>query len=56
MTVLAMSIFLMFYDMDIRGKVVRDIVKSISLWSLDIFLCSSLFDAYLNPYFKAHYF
>lgn len=53
---LAILIFLCFYDMNISGKFGKELFKSISLRSLDIFLCSATLDALIYPWFRAHVF
>lgn len=53
---LAILIFLCFYDMNISGQFGKELFKSISLRSLDIFLCSATLDALIYPWFRAHVF
>lgn len=53
---LAILIFLCFYDMNISSKVGKGIFKSISLRSLDIFLCSAALDLMIYPWFREHFF
>lgn len=56
MSATAILIFLTFYNVDITSKSATWIFKMISLRSLDIFLCSSIFDAYIYPFFMERYF
>ena len=51
-TAIAVIIFLLFYDIDFKSK----LITKISLLSLDIYLCSWIFDNLYYGYFKAHYF
>lgn len=53
---LSIAIFLTFYNYDVKTDGVRMIFKSISLRSLDIFLCSAVFDFYIYPLFKNRFF
>lgn len=55
-TVLAVMLFLCFYNVTLRKQWTCNIFKIISLRSLDIFLCSSMFDAAIYPLFKDHFF
>lgn len=51
-TAIAVIVFLLFYDVDFKSR----LVTKISLLSLDIYLCSWIFDNLYYTYFKAHYF
>lgn len=53
---IAIAIFLAFYNTNINSGLGRTVFKSISLRSLDIFLCSAIFDYYLYPLFKENFF
>jgi len=53
---LAIAIFLCFYKYDIDNNCLKSIFKMISLRSLDIFLCSAIFDYYIYPLFREKYF
>lgn len=53
---LAIGIFLLVYNIDIKSSFTRNIFKMISLRSLDIFLCSAVFDSFIYPLFKNLYF
>ena len=53
---LAILIFLCFYNFDIKNRISKDIFKSISLRSLDIFLCSATLDALIYPWFRERFF
>lgn len=54
--IIAISIFLIFYHLNINNIIFVKFVKSISLRSLDIFLCSAIMDYYIYPLFKNLYF
>lgn len=47
---------MMFYKVDIKKRSIKGIFKMISLRSLDIFLCSAVFDYYLYPLFKENFY
>lgn len=49
-------LFLIFYRINIKKKIVEKVVVSISLYSLDIYLCCYIFDALYYPFFKSHYY
>ena len=51
-TIIAVVVFLLFYDVDFKSK----LITKISLLSLDMYLCSWIFDNLYYTYFKAHYF
>ena len=53
---LAISIFIAFYQTEIKATGVKAVFKAISLRSLDIFLCSAIMDYYIYPLFKEHFF
>lgn len=53
---LAIIIFLCFYNYDIKRESLKSVLKMISLRSLDIFLCSAIFDYYIYPLFKERFF
>lgn len=48
--------FLLLYKTDIRHAMARKLIMTISLLSLDMYLCCFIFDALYYPYFKAHFF
>ena len=50
--VIAIIVFLLFYDVDFKSK----LIMKISLLSLDMYLCSWIFDNLYYGYFKTHYF
>ena len=49
------AIFLLFYDVDVKGKAGRFIFEKISCVSLEIYLFSAIFDIILFDYAKKHY-
>lgn len=53
---IAASVFLIFYNVDVTVPFWRTITKSISLRSLDIFLCSAILDYYIYPLFEAKFY
>lgn len=53
---MAIAIFIMCYQTDIKSKILRKIFTAISLRSLDIFLCSAVFDSILYPFFMEKYY
>lgn len=53
---IAIAVFLAFYNTNMNSSFGKTIFKSISLRSLDIFLCSAIFDFYLYPLFKENFF
>ncbi len=55
-TLIAIVFFLICYQMDIKSKKISTTITIISLLSLDIYLCSYIFDSLYYPYFKEHYF
>lgn len=56
MASIAISIFLMFFNIEIKKNFWRTIFKAISLRSLDIFLCSAILDFAIYPYFIDNYY
>lgn len=53
---LAISIFLVFYNQSVASNMLKHLFRIISLRSLDIFLCSAIFDYYLYPLFREHFY
>jgi len=53
---IAIAIFLLCYKIHIKSILIQNIFKAISLRSLDIFLCSAIFDYLLYPFFKEHFY
>lgn len=53
---IAVSIFLIFYNVNIKITTFRNIFKAISLRSLDIFLCSAILDFYIYPLFEEKFY
>lgn len=53
---LSVMLFLSCYNLEVKSKWLRLAFEAVSLRSLDIFLCSSVFDAGIYPYFKERYF
>lgn len=53
---LAILLFLSFYDVRLSSSRARLAFETISLRSLDIFLCSSIFDAAIYPFFKSRFY
>ena len=51
----SVSIFLMFYDIDIKNSIIQKILQKISEVSLEIYLCSAIFDVIFFTYAKARY-
>ena len=51
-TITAVVVFLLFYDVDFKSK----LITKISLLSLDMYLCSWMFDNLYYGYFKTYYF
>lgn len=56
MAALAVLIFLACYDIDVKRDSIKRIFRMISLRSLDIFLCSAIFDTKIYPLFRQFYF
>lgn len=54
--ILAISFFLLLYKTDIKQLWLKNIVAKISLLSLDMFLCSYIFDCIYYPIFKERWF
>ncbi len=52
----SVSLFLLFYDIDIKGKVFKKILTWISSVSLEIYLFSAIFDIIIFDYVKKRYF
>ncbi len=55
-TVIAVSFFLLCYQIDFSTPIWRSMLTKVSLLSLDMYLCCYLFDALVYPYFKERYF
>ena len=55
-TIIAVSLFVLLYQIDIKHSVIRKILTNISLLSLDMYLCCYIFDALTYPYFIKHFF
>lgn len=53
---LSVAIFLLFYNVGVKSQIGKACLKGISLRSLDIFLCSAVFDYGIYPYFIDHYY
>lgn len=49
-------LFLIFYQINIKKKIVEKVVMNISLYSLDIYLCCYIFDVLYYPFFKNHFY
>lgn len=54
--ILAVTLFLLIYRVDFYIVPLNNILTKISLLSLDIYLCSYIFDAIYYPFFKDHWF
>lgn len=54
--VLAIVVFLLLYQADSKSAAVKKTLKTISLLSLDMYLCSYIFDAIYYPWFKVRFF
>lgn len=54
--IMTLCIFLMFYSVDLKSRFWMVIFRSISLRSLDIFLCSATIDLYIYPLFIKNYY
>jgi surface polysaccharide O-acyltransferase-like enzyme len=52
----ATILFVALYDTDFQNKILRLILTKISLLSLDIYLCSYIFDKIYYTYFKQNFF
>lgn len=50
--IIAVSIFLMLYDIDVKSK----LLKKASLYTLDVYLCCWIFDSLYYPWFKEHFY
>ncbi len=55
-TPVAVIFFLLCYKANIKSKAIQQATTKIALLSLDMYLCSYIFDALYYPYFKEHYF
>lgn len=55
-TIIAIAFFLLVYQVDFRNATLARILARISLLSLDMYLCSYIFDAIYYPLFRQHYF
>ncbi len=53
---IAISIFLLFYNANVKAPAFKYIFKAISLRSLDIFLCSAILDYYIYPLFERNFY
>lgn len=53
---IAVFFFLLCYQWDTQQKFARKALTKISLLSLDMYLCCYIFDAWIYPFFKEHYF
>lgn len=56
MAINALSIFLLFYSVELKHGFWSNVFQSISLRSLDIFLCSAIMDVYLYPLFQRNFY
>jgi surface polysaccharide O-acyltransferase-like enzyme len=54
--ILAIILFIALYDTDFKNNILRFILTKISLLSLDIYLCSYIFDKIYYTYFKQTFF
>lgn len=54
--IVALCVFLMLYQRDVRGAFTRKALAKVSLLSLDMYLVSYMFDTLLYPWFKARLF
>ena len=55
-SVIAVAFFLLTYKMDFKNTAVTKVLALVSLASLDMYLCSYIFDATYYPWFKERYF
>ena len=53
---LAVMFFLAFYNVELKSDIANRVFADISLRSLDIFLCSSVFDRSIYPWFRERFF
>ena len=53
---LAIIVFLLFYQVEIKQVLVKSILRKVSVLSLDMYLFSWIFDAAYYPIFKAHFY
>lgn len=53
---LATAFFLLFYQVNLKSDASKMILSKISVYSLDMYLCSYMFDVFYYRYFKAHFF
>ena len=51
----ATALFLLFYDIDVKGRGFKFILQKISSVSLEIYLFSAIFDIIIFDYAKKHY-
>lgn len=51
---LAIIVFLMFYQVEIKQVLVKSMLRKVSVLSLDMYLFSWMFDAAYYPFFKTH--
>ena len=56
MGAMACMIFLAFYQFNLKNDAGKETFKKISIRSLDIFLCSAVFDAWLYPLFLERFY
>ena len=54
--VLAVVVFLLLYQADCKNTAVKKTLTAISLLSLDMYLCSYIFDAIYYPWFRERFF
>lgn len=55
-TMIAVTFFLLLYQLNVGNSVIKNVFTKVSLLSLDIYLCCYIFDAIYYPWFKDHYF
>jgi len=53
--ILAVLFFLFFYDVDIKSKLIKNVIKQLSVVSFDMYLFSNIFDSLLYPYYFRHF-
>ena len=53
-TIIAIAFFSLIYKVDVKNTAVTRALTRISLLSLDMYLCSYIFDAIYYPWFKEH--
>lgn len=53
---MAVLIFMLLYQVDLKGSMAKGIFKHVALVSLDVFLCSATFDVILYPILRKHFF